>query len=307
MNITRSALLAVAVGSIIGCASGPHPWSREEVCSIKKAPNVVIDDYETWIQLLLRGYDRQTHRATAPAVDCTGMQVKWDQPALSCTDSTAARTQLPDRPLTEADVVVNQFGPDIRLVWVITNRFASGDGLGPAAVVEIRPNDVLVRAIGPLRANIQRVKMRLEPIGKTEVLVAEGEQCATKEQSSCSRGVRIMPYQSGRFLPEIIMGDNSEGEACLQPAWFFLQREEQSKLDSGWRRRFRLTASLAFDPKALTVQELLTVHDLDPRNPSTPPQLYRTAHSDEIVKYFNGRLVADKAPLWTKMTAVLKE
>jgi hypothetical protein len=302
MTVARWAFATLGIGLFTACSGPQHPWSREEACTATKSADQSVDnDWELWVQLLLRGYDKETHRATSPAIDCTGAQVKWDAPALACNDTATARAQLPDKPITEADVVVNQITPELRLVWVITNRFASGDALGPAAIVEIRPTYIIVRAVGPLRANAQRVKLRLEKLGKTEALIAEGEQCASKDPASCVKAARLLPYWQRRFMADLV---SSEGGTCLQPTLFYLAREESSKLESGWRRRFRLTGALLFDPQGFMVQEELVAQDYDPKSPTTPPQTFRKAHSDQTVRLVEGRLVGDKPSLWTKMRSL---
>jgi hypothetical protein len=301
MIVSRSTLVALGVAAVTGCVTPQHPWSDQELCVVRMPAGASRDRYETWIDLLVSGYDRRTRRTTEPAVDCSGTQVKWEAPALACSDNATTRTLLPDRPLTENDVIVQQFGPDIRLVWVVTNHYSSGDGLGPVAVVEVASRHLIVRAIGSLRANTQRVKLRLEKLGTTEVIVAEGDQCATKDPASCIRAARILPFKGGRFAPERIV---NESGACLQPAWFYLLREETSRLETGWHRIFRLTATLGFDADVLAVQEELTVHDRDPKAPPSNAQLLRKAQSGQTVEYRQGQLVSDQQSLWTKMKAI---
>jgi hypothetical protein len=297
----RSTFVALAVVAVTGCATSQHPWSDQELCTVRMAPDSNLDRHETWIELLVSGYDRKTRRTTEPAVDCSGAQVKWEAPALACSDNTTTRTLLPDRPLTEEDVIVQNFGPDFRLVWVITNHFSTGDGLGPVAVVEVTPRYLIVRAIGSLRAHTRRVKLRLEKLGTTEVIVAEGDHCTTKDAASCIRAARVMPFKNGRFAPERIVNPNG---LCVQPAWFYLVREETSRLETGWQRIFRLTATFGFDPQSFSVQEELTVHDRDPKAPPSNAQLLRKAQSSQTVKYINGQLVSDQQSLWTKMKAI---
>ena len=59
-------------------------------------------------------------RATTPAVDCTGRQVRWEAPALGCDDAATARALLPDRPLGDADVVSAPISSDERLGWLVS-------------------------------------------------------------------------------------------------------------------------------------------------------------------------------------------
>ncbi|WP_242395616.1 hypothetical protein [Anaeromyxobacter oryzisoli] len=303
------------------CAA-PHPWSGAALCELDRpqpaAPQSAGEDGEPgvrpapppapvveaepgttqWLQLMLRGWDAETGRATAPAVDCTGRQIRWEAPALACDDPAVARALLPDHPLGEADVVVAPLPEGERLVWIVTNRLASGEGLGPVAVVTVQQRRLVVRAIGTLRANVVRPKLRLERLGTTEALVAEGESCARADPATCVRAARVMPLVGGRFSPAALV--NAAG-VCAGPAWFYLGREEAERLPSGWKRRTRLDGSLSFGAEGFSVDEQVVVHDLDPRQPNAPPRLFRKAESRLTVKLAEGRLVTSGPSLWVRM------
>jgi len=269
------------------------------LCELPRGPDGGgLEASATWFRLLLRGWDPETKRATSPAVDCTGAQVRWEAPALACEDASTSRALLPDRPLSGEDVVVTPFGEDFRLVWIVTNRFASGDALGPAAIVEVKSRRLVVRAIGALRANPLRARLGLERLGATEALLAEGEQCASADPSSCERAVRVMPLLGGRFQPTRL---ETEAGACAGPAWFRLAREESERLPNGWRRRYRLDGALASSPEGIDVREAVVVHDLDPRQPNAPPRLFRSADASLRVRLQDGRLVTSGGSLWTRM------
>ncbi len=294
--VPRRAVVALVV-TLTGCAAPQHPWSGQSLCELETNP-AAGSSHEPWIALLLRGYDPSTHRVTSPAIDCTDAQVRWEAPVAACFDGSLVRTQLPDRPLGGKDVVATPFGEDVRLVWVITSRFASGDALGPVAVVEVKSRRLVVRAIGVLRGYPERARLRLEKLGETEVLVAEGESCAGKDPGSCQRAARVLPLRGERFASDPLV---SEAGACVSAAWFDLAREEIEPIESGWKRRYRLDAALTFAPEAIRIEEQLAIHEFDPRKPQTPPRLLRRAQGERTVTLAGGKLVATGKPLWTKV------
>lgn len=283
-----------------GACAGAHPWSRHRLCELDRTDAGASPAPGDWLQLLLRGWDRGSGRATSPAVDCTGRQVRWEAPALACEDGATARALLPDRPLTEQDVVVTPLEGDARLVWVITNRFASGDGMGPAAVVSVKGRVLVARAVGTLRANVVRPRLRLEKLGTTEALVAEGESCTSADPASCLRAARVMPLVGERFEPMALLDGSG---ACASPAWIVLGREESDRLPSGWRRRTRLDATLGFGATGFAVDEQVVVQDADPRQPSAPARLFRRAESRFDVRVKDGQLTASAPSLWTRIKA----
>jgi hypothetical protein len=283
-----AALLAAA------CAGAPpRPGSDLHVCRLSR-PAQDAPVPSTWAALLLRGLDPSSGRVTSPAVACSGAQVRWDAPAMACLDGAVARTELPERPLAPEDVVVSPVAQGLDLVWIMTSRFASGDALGPVALVERLPGALAVRALGPLRAPPTRTRLRLEKLAGTDVLVAEGERCTGAHAASCTRSARLARLEGDRFLPAPIAG--SDG-ACVSPGLIDLAREDAEALPGGGRLRSTLTASLTFGPDGLRVQELLVVHQLDARQPAAPPRPVRRAEVIWTVAPAAGRLVASGAPM----------
>jgi hypothetical protein len=262
------------------------------------AEEAAVPGHEKWVKLLTRGYDPETGRVTTPALDCTSAQVRWNAPAATCFDNSLTTASLPARALGADDVAVSTAGEGIRLVWVVTTRFAAGDGLGPVAVVEEDFGRFVVRAIGALRAYPDRVSLRLERIGKTSVLVAEGQLCATKDPASCVRSARLMPLRADRFSQEPLFSDQG---VCVSPAWFDLGRTGAEKLSSGWSRRNELSASLVFGEAGLRVEELLVVKDVDPSQPEARPRPFRRAQGERTVKAEKERLVVTGQSVWSQV------
>ncbi len=290
-------VLAVFALAAAGCAGGQRPWSGKGYCAMT-AEEAAVPGHEKWVKLLTSGYDPETRRVTSPALDCTSARVRWEAPAAACFDNSFTTTLLPARPLGETDVVVSPLGQGIGLVWVITNRFASGDGLGPVAVVEQNGGGFVVRALGALRGYTDRASLRLERIGRTAVLVAEGQLCATKDPASCVRSARVMPLREDRFSQEPLF---SEQGVCVSPGWFDLTRVDAEKLPSGWKRRNELSASLVFGPQGLRAEELLVVNDVDPKQPEAQPRPFRRAQGERMVKAEPTRLVVTGRSVWTQV------
>lgn len=290
--MARLASPLVVLVFLAGCAGGQHPWSGAEYCHLDP-PAASAPGPGKWLALVLRGYDPATRRTTTPAVTCANLQVKWDAPGLACDDTDLAKALLPGRPLEDADVIVSPLEPGFQIVWIVTNRFASGDGLGPAAIVEERGGSLVVRAMGNLRAYTQKVALRLERIGTQAVLVAEGEHCPAGK-GDCVRSARIMPLRADYFSPDPFYGETG---ACETPAWLDLRRVETEPLPTGWRRRYELQATATFQPAALRVAEQVLVQDVDPRQPQSPPRLFRKGEGDRTIRVDGKRMVSSVPPL----------
>jgi hypothetical protein len=180
-------------------------------------------------------------------------------------------------------------------VWVPTTRFASGDALGPVALVERTRSELVVRAVGPLRAFPVRARLALVEAGRSRVLVAEGERCAPGAgPGSCERAARLVPLVGDRFEPQPIAAADG---ACLSPSIVYLQRAETEPLEGGRVRRIELTASLAPGNGTLDVQELVVVRE----GAAGAASLARRAEDGFTVRLEGGRLVATGRPLWPRM------
>ncbi|OFX21916.1 MAG: hypothetical protein A2V77_20615 [Anaeromyxobacter sp. RBG_16_69_14] len=233
-----------------------------------------------------------------PALDCTGAQVRWNGPALACEDGAVARAALPDRPLATTDVLATPVSPTRTLVWIPTSRFASGDALGPVALVEAVGSRLRVLALGPLRAYPQHARLRLEALGERKVLVAEGELCSSAEPASCVRAARLVPLRDDRFVSEPLLGTDGK---CLSPAWFDLSHQEQRRSETR-RERLELGASLSFGGTHLAIEEQVVVLDLGANPEGAPARIVHRAQSTRTVRWVADRLVVSGTSLWTRMT-----
>jgi hypothetical protein len=245
------------------------------------------------MRLLLRGYDPATRRGTSPALDCTGAQVLWEGPALTCDDGSSA-APAPPRPLGDDDVVSSPVAEEVALVWITATRYPTGDALGPVALVVTHRGHVRVKALGALRAYPRRATLRVEKLGTLDVLVAEGEACAASDPAACTRAARVLPVRSGRFVAQPFRGEDGR---CASPAWVELSRRDRRRADDGWRVR-ELTAAMSFGPAGLTIEEQVSVSALGAKPGSAPPRLLDRAQATRTVRWVDGRLVATGAPLW---------
>lgn len=288
----------------LACASsqpappGPGPVPPA-LCSLERPSGAPRPDAATWFALILRGYDPATGRVTSPPLDCTGAQVRWDGPALRCEDGRAATTALPDRPLGPADVVATSVSADSTLVWIPTTRYASGDAAGPVALVIAVGRELRVVALGPLRAYRDQARLRLEPLGATKVLVAEGDSCAMGGHDKCVRASRVVPLRGDRFTPTPLVGEDGR---CLSPAWFDVARRARLRTRRGWER-VELSGSMSFSGVRLTVEEQAVVHDLGRGDERVAERVIERAQSAREVRWERDRLVGTGTPLWWRVGA----
>jgi hypothetical protein len=204
-----------------------------------------------WFSLMVRGYQANGD-IPRPTLDCEGQMVAWTADACSEPDTHA----LLPTPLSERDIVVSNLGEGRRLVWVITDRFTSGEALGPVALASFDARGVSVETLGVLRAYPSRAQLRLERLGDYQILAAEGEACSDeRDVRSCVQAVRLVPVGRRRFVPLDLT--DMQGR-CVGRTFFPLAAD--GTVGEGTRRRsYRLQRNVTFTPDAVVVQEQMSV------------------------------------------------
>jgi hypothetical protein len=255
---------------------------------------------EALFQLLINGYDPNTGKVPLPPTDCMGTPILWQDPAPGECDETAQEaTPLPIQPLTVQEMIVTEMRLDLKLVWAVVRRFSNGEAMGPVALVEATPRGLAVRALGTLKALPKSARLRMERIGGIEVLLVEGERCWGAEESrQCQRMVRIMPLRGNRFVAEPLVGADGR---CMQPANIPLSRTASQPLPSKWVRKYEYTAALTVAPDGIHVAEQVTAKDSDPRQPSSPPRLFRKAQDERLIQVTQNRMSVNRNSVWNQL------
>lgn len=284
----RRRLIAATLYAILsGCASRPA------ICTMPKqwATDDATIRPEVWYRLLVdRGLDG------APC-DCTGKPIAWPAPSVACREASSSSAPLPPVPFSSSDVITSASGDDAVLVWVVTERYRNGDGLGPVALVRKGRHGPEVLVSGSLRAAPGRARLSVVTIGAERFLAAAGESCASGDPRTCRRTTVLLAERGDRFVPASFV---DESGACMGPAELLEARSEVVPLSSSTKRRFDLTATLAFEGDRIVVQESVTVSDFDPTK-ALPPRLERRADAERVVRVNGGHLVVHDPSLWSRV------
>jgi hypothetical protein len=242
-----------------------------------------------WFALIVRGYQANGD-IPRPAYDCEGQPVAWTADACSEPDT---RTLLPS-PLSERDIVVSHLGEGRRLVWVITDRFTSGEAIGPVALATFDSRGIAVDALGVLRAYPSRAQLRLERLGDYQILEAEGEACTDdRDVRSCVQAVRLVPVGRRRFVPM----DLTDMQGRCVGRTFFPLHAEGTIGEGGVRRSYRLQRNVSFNPDAVLVQEQMSVVQGSWSSVDAAASAVSRMTVDRRIRIVGGRLVIDEPSL----------
>ncbi len=310
--------LAMVLGLSTGCrkrGDGDMP-----LCLIEVAANSATESEaqelppDIWFSIMLQRFDRTQMLPPEDARDCAGGDVitptlpplaedekpiEGDGPLKVAGCEIApdpALGRLPNRPLTEADLVINESADGQSLVWVKSSHYEDGTAAGPVALIEWTKKGIAVRGLGSLRANERKARLRMEQSGETRLLVVESDRCDA-EGKLCQRMMKLLPLLASRFVSVPL---KSEAGDCLGPAEFALFEQHTSILPDGWNRKFDINRSVTFSEDVPLIAEVVTIRDQDPGQPDAPPQEFRDAATDRTLSYV-ARYFETKRSLWDEM------
>ncbi|KIG13338.1 putative lipoprotein [Enhygromyxa salina] len=321
--------MIAALALLPGCRkrdpSGPTP-----ICLAEVAGGTAVESEaqelpaDIWLSIMLQNFDRERRLPGEDPKDCTGRSTteptppplaEGEEPSEDDKPNIVAGCniggdpevkRLPTRPLTDEDVIINK-GPDgMSLVWVQATHYDNGEASGPIAMVQWTQAGVAVRALGSLRAQTNKARMRIEMAGDQQILVVEGDECNPEVSKLCKRIMKLLPNLNGRFatVPLKLQKDEVVGDVdpCLGEASFALFESYTSNLPDGWIRKFEISRSVTFDKGAPLVAEQVTIKDQDPNQPEAPPVEFREASTDRTLVYQPiDRSFGTRGSLWEQM------
>jgi hypothetical protein len=318
-------VLVATLGGLASCKKGPA--GPVPICLAEVAGGVAVESEaqelpaDIWFSIMLSNFDRDRRLPGDDPQDCTGSSTLTPTPPPLPEDADPDEERdpmvvagcsiapdpdiatLPARPLTDEDVIINK-GPDgMSLVWVQATHYENGEATGPVAMVQWTKAGVAVRALGTLRAQTNKARMRIEMSGEQQILVVEGDQCNEEDSKICKRIMKLLPNINGRFATVPLKREKDEMvgdiDPCLGEAAFALYEQYSSDLPDGWVRKFEIVRSVTFDGEFPLVSEQVVIKDKDPNQPDAPPQDFREASNERVLTYVEGeRYFATRPSLW---------
>lgn len=298
-----SVLLVPALSACVKKTSGPMPICLTEVAG-SEADEVKAQDMppDVWFSVILRDFNRREMAVKRPTKDCSGKTLApEDEEMALCLDGDDPPVPLEARALDpEEDFTMTPLEEAGQaLVWVRTEHYDNGLAEGPVAIAEWTKRGVAVRAIGPLAAHPDRVRMSLEAMGDDRVLVVESKVCKDPEDpKSCGKQTRLLPLIGDRFVARPLL--DKDGETCLGPASFDQLRTTEVDLPDGRKRKFTLSRSFDFEEGEVVLSEEVKIEDYNPDNPDLPSELFRKAQLQRRMEITEHGVVTTEG-LWERL------
>ena len=294
--------LASVSSTAFGCRPDPEtdlPICKAEVAG-KEAEEVAGGSVppDIWFLILLRNFDRNTMTLKTPAQDCSGRMIEPEPAEIdTCIVGEEPANKLPERPLTEDDLLIETLEDGRQLVWAKTGEYDNGEAVGPIAITEWTSRGVAVRAIGTLRAQKDRAAIRLEAVGADQMLVVESRRCDPDDPKNCSRRIRLVSLVGDKFTDKRLQAEDG---SCLGAAEVVNYEEKLVTLGNGIERKFEVARSVDFEEGNVVIHEQVTIKDKDPTQPDLPAKLFRRANVDRVLNVGTDAIVT-KSGLWEDM------
>ena len=292
-------MLLLGLAWLAGCGGEPPP-RPPPLCFLERGNaygGVAPVTPQEWLRALVR--PKVVRGELIAEYDCTGAAIRWEPPPDTCIVKSPPLDPPAPQALGEQAVYERMLPDDRRLVWIVTHRFANGEGFGPVALVHILKNGLETEAIGDLRLRTERVDLQLWTIGQSKVLQAAGEMCTNKDDpASCHRAINVLVLSDKAFVhPAITYRDGR----CIDAPWVEVKRKEDLPLQTGWNRHFEITSTVSHDTRYLVITEQVRVEESDPNAPDIPPREVRRIDTDRFIHVEGPRLLTRQHPLWPRI------
>lgn len=292
MHLRPAPLALVTALAACRAAPGELPICPAHVASARalEADTRVLPP-AAWFQVLIPNIARPALTLPEQPRECSGRPLAPD----------ATDPLLPPRPLGESDLTFGE-GPEGQLlVWARALHYTDGTALGPVALVQWVDRGLEIRGIGPLRAPARRVRLRLEPLGPAQLLIADGDRCPAPACASCptppcTRELAFVPLLGRRFLSAALVEGDTTHAARLS-----VTARHDTPLRDGWLRRAELRRHLRIEPTRAVITESIDIRDCDTRSAPEICQDQLHARDDRPLRLVDGRLVTT-ASAWTRLT-----
>lgn len=304
-------LASIALLSILAAAVGcsqttPKPVTATPIkhgrCWVARDPRTFAAPLRphTWLSLLVQ-LDLG-HGGVYATHDCAGAAIAI-HPRSACTGDVAPSggDDPTAVPIAEESVIERDLGDSLHLIWIITHRFAGGDGYGPIALVKRERAGLETLALGTLRMRTQRVKLERWTLSGQILVVASGETCGDIRDEGgkldCNRLLHIAFKRGDQLLDPPVMEPSGR---CLQHANFELRRRHQRQLPSGLLRSFELQANVSHDGRHVVIEERLQMRDTDTGTPLAGAREAQHVDLQRIMQVEDSHLITQQPSLWNR-------
>ncbi|MEM9461970.1 MAG: hypothetical protein AAGF11_47865 [Myxococcota bacterium] len=294
---SKIALLGVGMGLMMGAACRPKPSSNPPLCRFKASDEDLATQQLTpdkWLSVISPSVDRSTMTRKGPLKDACGrvLEVPAD-PWPACPGMAPPTVPKGGDRIEISDLIVGQVGEGRLLIWAATEELATGEAMGPAALVFWKGGGLEVHAAGILRGLREEARIRLHKTSGKLVVILESQQCAS--DGRCTAITKFFPIVRRRFQDFPIKGP--EGE-CEGEASFVLSRKTEEPRSGKLTRRFELQRTVELAEDGIYLVDLVTGDEYNPRDPVGTVRPFRRVTARRKLELADDHFMVRSRDLW---------
>ena len=297
-TLGRAAVLAVGAVSLVTLACRPKKRSNPPLCTFKSSTDEELASQsltpQQWMPIVSPAIDRATLERRGSLRDACGRVLEAEaEPWPACPGKAPPAVPRATDAIEPTDLVIGQVGEGRLLVWAATEELATGDVMGPAALVFWTESGLEVHATGKLRGLREDSRLRLHLSTGVPVVILDAERCDA--EGRCTTITKFFPIVARRFKDVPVL--DPEGN-CLGDASFVLDRREEQVVPGKLTRRFVLQRTIELSDDGIYLIDLVTGDELDPNDPVGTVKPFRRVSARRKLDFVEDHFVLRDRDLW---------
>lgn len=294
---SKVALVGLIAGASMGAACRPKARANPPLCAFKAGDEEAASQSlkpEQWLPIVSPSIDRTALTRNGPLRDACGRVFELPADPWPACPGTAPATvpRVADR-IEISDLIVGQVGEGRLLLWAATEELATGDVMGPAALVFWTDRGLEVHATGILRGLRKEARIRLHKTSGKPVVILESQKCTTDDD--CTAVTKFFPIVKRRFMDFPIKGPDGE---CGGEASFVLSRKTEEPRPGKLTRRFELQRTVELAEDGIYLVDLVTGDEYNPKDPVGTVKPFRRITARRKLELAEDHFVVRDRDLW---------
>jgi len=297
-RLSRTLAVGVGVVAVAVVACKPKPRSNPPLCTFKSTNDGELASQSLkpsqWMPIISPAVDSATLERKGPLRDSCGRVLEAEEePWPACPGQARPAIPRAADSIEPSDIIMGQVGEGRMLVWAATEELATGDVMGPAALVFWTETGLEVHATGALRGLRNETRLRLHLSTGTPVVILEAQQCGS--DGRCTTVSKFFPIVARRFkdVPVLDVDGN-----CLGEAAFPLDKREEQSAPGKLTRRFILQRTVELADDGIYLVDLVTGDEFNPKDPVGTVKPFRRVTARRKLVYVEDHFVLRDRDLW---------
>ncbi|MCA9709403.1 MAG: hypothetical protein KDK70_26415 [Myxococcales bacterium] len=291
-------MLGLGLGMIVAAACRPKQRSNPPLCAFKAASEEELASQsltpEQWLPIVSPSIDRAALARNGPLRDACGRVLEAPaEPWPACPGTYPPTVPRAGDRIEATDLIMSQVGEGRMLLWAATEELATGEAMGPAALVFWTDTGLEIHAAGMLRGLRNEARIRLHQTSGKPVVILESQECNANDE--CTPIAKFFPIVKRRFMDFPVK--SAEGE-CNGSATFALSRKAEQPREGKLTRKFELQRSVELAEDGIYMVDLITGDEYNPKDPAGVVRPFRRVTARRKLELADDYFIVRDKDLW---------